>query len=349
MVDDRPSGARQPLEWQAELARLQQRKESLKAGYRETFEYAGVGIAHVTPAGRFLEANTRFCEMLGITPAALETLRFQDITYRDDLDQNLSMLERLTRGEIPGYRMQKRYVRANGELFWADLTVSAVRDENGRPLKLISIVNDITRQKADEERLKFLMGELSHRTKNLISVIQVIVNQAFAGAASLEQARAAIFDRLSAIAASQDALVAHQDRKADLSELVAFQLAVFLPRDDPRIVAEGPRVSLGAAAARAIGMALHELATNACKYGALSTTSGRVEIRWSIDAAEPNHFRMTWRERGGPEVRPPERRGFGRLIIEHMVATTTGGSVRLAFDPAGLAWSLEAPASVVCA
>lgn len=344
MADDRP-GSGKPRVWRAEFARLHQRKEHLKAGYRDTFEYAGVGIAHVTPAGRFLEANTRFCEMMGLPPTALESLRFQDITYRDDLEPNLSMLEKLIRGDIPGYRMQKRYIRSNGELFWADLTVSAVRDEEGRPVKLISIVNDITRQKADEERLRFLMGELSHRTKNLISVIQVVVKQAFAGSSSLDEARTAILDRLSGIAASQDALVAHQNRKAGLRELVSFQLAVFLPRDDPRVLAEGPEIELGAAATRAIGMALHELATNACKYGALSTTSGRVAIRWTVE--EPELFRMSWLERGGPEVRPPARRGFGRLIIEQMVATTTGGNVRLAFERDGLEWSLEAPLSVV--
>lgn len=348
MVDDRSGDFKKPRVWQAELARLQQRKESLKAGYRDTFEYAGVGIAHVTPAGRFLEANTRFCEMLGLDPAALENLKFQDITYHDDIEPNVSLLQKLIQGEIPGYRMQKRYIRSNGELFWADLTVSAVRDSAGRPVKLISIVNDITRQKADEERLKFLMGEISHRTKNLITVIQVIVKQAFAGSASLEEIRTALLDRLAGIAASQDALVAHQDRKAEVGKLIAFQLAVFLPRDDPRVLAEGPEIELGSAATRAIGMALHELATNACKYGALSTTSGRVVIRWIVDPAEPDVFRMSWLERGGPEVRPPERRGFGRLIIEQMVATTTGGDVTLAFDRDGLEWSLKAPLAVVC-
>jgi PAS domain S-box-containing protein len=317
----------------------------MQAGYRDTFENAGVGIAHVTPAGRFLEANTRFCEMMGLSPAALGKLRFQDITHHDDLAPNLSMLEKLIRGEIPGYRLQKRYVRSNGEFFWADLTVSAVRDEQGRPLKLISIVNDITRQKADEERLKFLMAELSHRTKNLISVVQAVVTQAFARAATMEEARDAILDRLAGIAASQDALVAQQNRKADLRDLVALQLAVFLPPDDPRIEIEGPDIALGAAAARAIGMALHELATNACKYGALSTMSGHVEIRWCVESGV---FRMSWLERGGPEVRPPKRRGFGRIVVEQMVATTTGGDVKLSFDPDGIAWVFEAPTTTVC-
>ena len=330
-----------------ELARLGERKERLKAGYRETFEHAGVGIAHVTPEGRFLEANNRFCEMMGLKPDALPLLRFQDITFRDDIDANLTMLRGLLRGEMPGYRMQKRYVRSNGELFWADLTVSVVRDEDGKPVKLISIVNDITRQKADEERLKFLMGELSHRTKNLIAVIQAIVNQTCAAYGSSEDIRAVLLDRLAGIAASQDALVIGQGEQARMSELVECQLAVFLPPEDSRIEVDGPEIELCAAAVRAIGMALHELATNACKYGALSTTRGRVAIRWSVDTAETGVFRLSWSERGGPEVKPPKGGGFGRLVVEQMVATSTGGQVKLAFDPRGIEWVLEAPLSIV--
>jgi PAS domain S-box-containing protein len=330
-----------------ELARLRERKERLKAGYRETFEQAGVGIAQVTPTGNFVEVNARFCEMMGLTREALLRLRFQDVTYSDDVDTNLSMLRALLRGETPGYRMQKRYVRANGELFWADLTVSAIRDEQNNPIKLISIVNDITRQKADEERLKFLMEELSHRTKNLISVIQALVNQACAANTSPEKIRAALLDRLSGIAASQDALIGHRREAAGMRELVEHQLAVFLPRGDTRIGIDGPELKLTGAAARAIGMALHELATNACKYGALSTTSGRVSIIWSIDTPEIGTLRMSWSEHNGPEVKPPGRRGFGRLVVEQMVAASTGGRVELTFDPAGVRWILNAPLPAV--
>jgi PAS domain S-box-containing protein len=329
-----------------ELARLRLLKENLKAGYRETFEYAGVGIAHVNPSGAFLEANTRFCEMMGLKSEALSKLRFQDLTFRDDIAVNMAMLQGLLRGEMPGYRLQKRYVRSNGELFWADLTVSAVRDDQGKPVKLIYIVNDITRQKADEERMKFLMGELTHRTKNLIAVIKAVVNQTCATHESSEEVRLLLLHRLTAIAASQDALVVDQGESAQLRDLVDAQLAVFLPRDDPRITVQGPEIALCAAAVRAVGMALHELATNALKYGALSTVDGRVDVRWKVEH-DTGVFRMTWTERDGPEVRPPERRGFGRLVAEHMVATSTGGHVNLTFGPQGVEWELEAPLTAV--
>ncbi len=330
-----------------ELARVNERKKRLQEGYRETFEHAGVGIALVTPTGQFLEANNRFCEMMELSPGAITLLRFQDITFRDDIEANQSKLRALLQGEITGYRMQKRYVRSNGELFWADLTVSMIRDEEGQPVKLISVVNDITRQKADEERLKLLMGELSHRTKNLIAVIRAIVNQTCATHDSSEDICATLLDRLAGISASQDALIIGQGELARMRELVERQLAVFLPPQDPRIELDGPEIELCAAAVRAVGMALHELATNACKYGALSTLKGRVAIRWSADLDETGSFRLSWSERGGPEVKPPKRRGFGRLVIEQMVATSTGGHVDLAFAPGGIEWTLKAPLSAV--
>jgi PAS domain S-box-containing protein len=336
-----------PQSLEAELARLRQLKENLKAGYRETFEHAGVGIAHVSPTGAFLEANTRFCEMMGLAPEALSSIRFQDITYRDDVDRNLSMLQSLLQGEIPGYRIQKRYVRSSGELLWADLTVSAVRGEDGKPLKLISIVNDITRQKADEERLRFLMGELSHRTKNLITIVQAIVNQTCAAHTSSEEIRRVLLDRLSGIAASQEALIVHNGGTARMRELVELQMEVFLERTDPRITLKGPDVELCASAVRAIGMALHELATNAFKYGSLSTAEGRVVITWSVDMTETPTFHVCWSEHDGPVVKPPTRRGFGRLVVENMVATSTGGRVELAFEPEGITWTLHAPWSTV--
>lgn len=321
-------------------------KKIPRAEYRETFEHAGVGIAHVSTSGHFLDVNARFCEMVGLPRETLEKMRFQDITYPTDLDSNVALLDDVIEGKISGYRIEKRYIRSNGELFWADLTASVIRDEIGAPVKIISVINDITRQKADEERQRFLLAELSHRTKNLVAVMQAIVSQAFVRSASREEMRDTIFDRLAGIAASQDALVAQEDRAAPIRELVALQLAVFLPRNDPRIEVDGHDIALGAGAARAIGMALHELGTNACKYGALSTTAGRVMIGWSVGSGI---FRMSWQERGGPKVRPPTRRGFGRLVVEQMVATSTGGDVRLAFDPDGIVWSLEAPAGAVCA
>lgn len=322
--------------------------EKLQTGYKETFDYAGVGIAQVGLDGRFIDLNSRFCEMMGRSKDELLHLTFQDLTYPDDLDANLDLLRALLAGEIPSYRMEKRYVDANGKVFWADLTVSPHRDASGKPLTLISIIADITRQKEAQERLRFLMNELSHRTKNLASVVQAIVNQTAASAQSVGDFRAALNARLAGIAASEDLTAYQQNHSSDLFDLIRRQLEVFLTRDDSRITMEGPDLTVSADASRGIGMALHELITNALKHGALSSASGRVRIAWRIDReAAPPTLTLSWLERGGPAVMPPSRTGFGRRVIESMVATSTHGKVDMRFDPEGVSWSLVAPLDAV--
>jgi len=332
------------LALEQEIDRLRARKESLTAGYRDTFEYAGVGIAHVALNGKFLHVNTRFCDMMGYDADAFDTLTFQDLTHPDDLDLNMKEFHRLLAGEISGYRLEKRYLRSTGKYIWVDLTVSVLRDETGQPQRLISVLSDITQRKADEERRNFLLGELSHRTKNLIAVVQVIVHRLSANARDVRELRAGILARLSAISASQDALTAEDNRAAAVRDVVVGQLGVLFARDDPRIDADGPDLVLNCNATRAIAMALHELATNACKYGALSCLSGRVTIRWCV---EGNLFSMSWTERGGPTVCDPVRKGFGRRVIESMVALSTNGTVQLSFVPQGVEWALKAPRAAV--
>jgi len=322
--------------------------EKLQTGYKETFDYAGVGIAQVGLDGRFIDLNSRFCEMMGRSKDELLHLTFQDLTYPDDLEPNLDLLRALLAGEIPSYRMEKRYVDANGKVFWADLTVSPHRDASGKPLTLISIIADITRQKEAQERLRFLMNELSHRTKNLASVVQAIVNQTAASAQSVGDFRAALNARLAGIAASEDLTAYQQNHSSDLFDLIRRQLEVFLTRDDSRVTMEGPDLTVSADASRGIGMALHELITNALKHGALSSASGRVRIAWRIDReAVPPALTLSWLERGGPAVMPPSRTGFGRRVIESMVATSTHGKVDMRFDPEGVSWSLVAPLDAV--
>ena len=333
-------------ELEAELDQMRLLKESLKAGYKEIFDGVGVGMALVSLDGMLLDVNDCFCQMLGRSEEELVTLNFQDVTYPDDINPNLKLLEKLRRREIPGYRMEKRYVRSNGTIFWGDLTVAAQRDENGEPIKLISVVVDITQKKEDEERFKFVMDELAHRTKNMAAVIQSIVNQTSVDAITIDELRAKVADRLTGIVASQESMTRLEGRGAVLRDLVEQQLAVFLSRDDPRVVIQGPDLTLNPDATRAIGMALHELATNALKYGSLSVPPGKVSIAWEATAA--GQFHMLWKERGGPVVRLPERTGFGRRVIERMAAISTNGKVDLKFDPEGIEWRIEAhTASVV--
>lgn len=334
----------------AEVRALRQRLTELEASvrrndsrFRETIERAAAGVAHVSLTGHFLMVNRRLCEMLGYSETELLTYSFQEITHPDDLAPDLELLDRLTRGEIERFQMEKRYLRPSGEIVWADLTVAMERDEEGRPRNYISVITDIGAHKQNEERLAFLLGELAHRSKNLLTVIQSAVHQIGADAASVREFQQAVDDRIHGIAASQDLLVRHEKRGAPVAELVASQLSAFVRPADPRLRMEGPHLHLGAAATHSLGLALYELATNACKYGALSSECGQVSVEWQVVTGDEARFRMAWTERCGPPVAQPSRRGFGRRVIEQMVGASLGGHVDLRFEPEGLVWRLDAP------
>jgi PAS domain S-box-containing protein len=334
----------------AEVRALRQRLAEVETSanrhdsrFRETVERAAAGVAHVSLTGHFLMVNRRLCEMLGYSEPELLKCSFQEITHPDDLGPDLELLGRLTRGEIERFQMEKRYLRPSGEVVWADLTVAMERDEQGQPRNYISVITDIGAHKQNEERLAFLLGELAHRSKNLLTVIQSAVHQIGSDAVSVREFQQAVDDRIHGIAASQDLLVRHEKNGAPVAELVASQLAAFVRPSDPRLRLEGPHLHLGAAATHSLGLALYELATNACKYGALSSENGQVTVEWQVVDGDGERFRMAWTERGGPPVSPPSRHGFGRRVIEQMVGASLGGEVDLCFEPEGLAWRLDAP------
>jgi two-component sensor histidine kinase len=149
-------------------------------------------------------------------------------------------------------------------------------------------------------------------------------------------------ERIQALAANQDLLVKNQWQGADVEDLVRVQLAHFANLVGSRISVRGPKLRLNAAATQAVGLAVHELATNAGKYGALSTDAGRVDVSWHRD---DDTYTMGWIERNGPPVRPPECRGFGSTVVESMAKRATGGKVELDYAPSGFEWHLTCPAA----
>ena len=313
------------------------------ARFRETFEKAAVGVAHVGLDGRFLAVNRRLTEILGYSEAELLRRTFQQITHPDDLAPDLALLDSITRGEIDRFEMEKRYLKPSGEIVWAHLAVSCARDERGLPRNYISVITDIGARKQGEERLRFLMGELAHRSKNLLAVVQSAVRRAAAEASTVDEFLDAVDERIVGIAAAQDLILKHENESVPIAELVARQLATFVRSTDKRVAAEGPPLELGPSATHSLSLALHELATNASKYGALSRAEGRLAIEWRAIGGEDGRFLMFWTERGGPRVEPPQRKGFGRRVVEQMVAQSLGGDVDLRFEPEGLVWRLEAP------
>jgi PAS domain S-box-containing protein len=311
-----------------------------EARFRATFENAAVGIAHVAPGGRWLRVNEALCRILGYPADALLAKSLQDVTHPDDLDADLSQFEQMLNRKVGSYGIDKRYLRKDGAAVWCRRTLSCVRRNDGAIDYFVIIVEDITERKAHEEQVQMLMREVTHRAKNMLSLVHAIARQTAARAP--EEFIERFTERIQALAANQDLLVRNEWRGVDVEDLARAQLAHFADLVGARISLGGPVLRLNAAAAQAIGLALHELATNAGKYGALSTGDGRVDVRWRTEGAS---FTMCWTERHGPPVSPPRRQGFGSTVMTSMAERTVGGRVHLHYAPAGLTWRLTCHAA----
>jgi two-component sensor histidine kinase len=220
------------------------------------------------------------------------------------------------------------------------------RAPDGKAQRVANIVVDITARKKAEEHVQMLMREVSHRSKNLLAVVQAIAGQTARSAQDLENFQTSFGQRLQGLAASQDLLVQENWRGAPLADLARQQLVPFA-EPGPRLVIDGPDVMVTAAAAQSIGLALHELATNATKYGAWSLPAGKIALTWAFndESADEHGLRLSWVESGGPSVSPPTRKGFGQTMVEDLVAQSVNGEVDIDYGPAGLRWSLSLPDS----
>jgi PAS domain S-box-containing protein len=305
---------------------------------RATFENAAVGISHVTPDGRFLRFNKALSRILGWPADELITKTVQEITHPEDLAAELAQLKELEDCKVDSNSLDQRGLRKDGSTVWLRRTVSCVRCRDGSIDYFVSVAEDISSRKRAEEQVDLLMGEAHHRIKNVLGLVQAIARQT--AARSPEDFVGRFTERIQALAANQDLLGRNQQRGADLQELVSGQLAHFADLIGSRIAVGGPKLRLNAAAAQAIGLALHELATNAGKHGALSTNTGRVDIAWGIKG---DTFTIIWTEREGPPVSPPQRRGFGTVVMKAMAERSLDGRVELDYAPSGVTWCLTCP------
>lgn len=444
------------------------RAEESEVRFRVTFESAPVGMAHVASDGRWLRVNEALCRILGYSADEIAANTVLGVTYPDDIALSAANLDLMRAGRIDRYDADKRYIRKDGSIVWARLTVSCVRKGDGSidylvaviedisarkraeqelrrseerfrssllhspvPVMLfddrgeimavsqswldrtgyardelrrvedwtaracgdcaeevnayirqiistaseaqsiehtirtkdgrerlwrllasdlgtqsdgrrlfISVAHDMTEQKAYEQQIDFLMREARHRARNLLGLVQIIARKTMAG--SPDHFIERFSERIQALAANQTLPVRSEGAGVEVEDLVRAQLAHFADLAGSRIIIDGPELQLNAVAAQAIGLALHELATNAGKYGALSTDSGRVDLRWE---AAGGAFSMSWTERNGPPVPPPSRRGFGTLVIKDMAERSVGGVVELDCADPGVTWRLTCPAA----
>ncbi|HYZ47894.1 MAG TPA: PAS domain S-box protein [Sphingomonas sp.] len=238
----------------------------------------------------------------------------------------------------PHFQSEIRYRLSRGQVRWLLVSAEFQLFPDGSVDRVIGVALDITDRKHDEEHRRLLMHELNHRVKNTLAVVQALAHQSFAG--SNDKARREAFEgRLVALASAHSLLTRESWETTSLKDVIASAAAPCDP-DGERIVFDGPDMRVPPKIAVALGLAMHELCTNAVKYGALSNDRGRVTVAWSI---EDGRLKLCWRERDGPPVAPPQRRGFGSRMLERALAGELDGTVKLAFDPAGVCCLIDAP------
>ncbi len=441
--------------------------------FRAMFDFSSVGKIEIAPAtGRFLRANDAMCKFLGYTEDELRERTVWEITHPEERERDREPVRRLLSGELPVFDVEKRYIRKDGTPVWARTTINVIRDEYGRPVRNIAVIQDlnarkeaeqalqaskdrlelaldaarlgswqydpvrlvftgdarakeifgfdaaeeeapiaeilkrlhpddvetvlqaieealdpidprravkrfrirqqhgefrwvetlgqasfegagaarravtlvgtcqdVTERREREEKEHLLMREINHRAKNMLSVVHAIAHQT--ATRNPEDFIARFSERIQALSANQDLLIRNEWNGVEVEDLVRAQLAHFVGLIGQRIGLRGPRLRLRASSAQAIGLALHELATNAGKYGALSSDRGHVGVSWATDG---DTFCMDWTERDGPPVSAPQRSGFGTIVMEMMAERSVAGKVDLAFAPAGVTWRLTCPA-----
>ncbi len=255
----------------------------------------------------------------------------------DRLDEEPALLERIKAGSVVEAYETKRRCKG-GQLVDVLLSVSPIRDAMGRTIGASKIAHDISAKKQADRLQAVLIGELHHRVKNVFATVIAIARQTLAKANDPQKAVAAFEARLSALAHAHDLLADGDWQVANLAAVVEQAVAPYPPE---RFELSGPSVLLPQKAVATLSLALHELGTNAAKYGALSTPSGRVVITWTHDP-ETGSLGLRWTETGGPHVAAPVRKGFGSRLIERLLAGELEGSSAISYDHAGIQFEIEA-------
>lgn len=243
---------------------------------------------------------------------------------------------------IMGHQREVMSLRKNGDEFVGEATVSR-RVINGRTI-LTVVHRDITERKEMEEQREAVAHELDHRIKNVISVVSALVALTAKSASSVEEFRDSLQARLRGLAATQAFLARGKENGTDLNALLIAELAHYRASGGENVRIQGPTIALRSSAVQPLALAVHELATNSAKYGALSEPDGKVTITTEISArAGVSQFSLEWRETGGPPVRPPDRQGFGSLLIQQMIEKVFHGTILYDYRPDGLVCRLVIP------
>lgn len=336
-------GQRTVASCELELKALRESEER----YRALFELGPMAVYSCDALGVIQDFNRRAVELWGREPTAGDNdERFCGSFKLFDPDGRFVPHEQCPMADVLNGTMpvaldtEVVIERPDRSRIIVIVNIRPLRNKCGDIIGAISCFYDVTERREAEQRQRFLMSELEHRGKNLITVIQSIVALSLTSPRPLAEAREVLTQRLQALARGQSVLAVAGFEGASVAEIIRLELEGF----SGRVKAVGPDIMLNPKVAQTFTFAVHELATNATKYGALSGPWGRVAIQWSTEGEDTEkRFRFLWRELNGPPVDPPTRQGFGRLLLEKAVALDLHALPRINFAPDGLVYEIEAP------
>jgi two-component sensor histidine kinase/DNA-binding response OmpR family regulator len=328
--------AERTAELEASTTRLleseQRRSVALAAGQMGSWDWDVVTGKCIWDDGQY--------RIFGVEPGAF-ALTFENIRsfiHPDDLQRIQELMCNDGLGDKQTFQTEARIIRPNGETRWCICAAALTADAEGRIVRVSGVSIDISDRKEAEDRQALLAREVDHRARNTLAVVQAIVR--LTHASTTPAYVAAVEGRIRALAQTHNLLSKSYWQGADLGQLVAEELAPYRTGSGGKVRASGPAVFLPPDTAQTIALALHELATNAAKYGALSSRSGEVTVTWKL---EPGNLALKWSEAGGPPVTAPLSQGFGTKIINGSIKRQIGGKVAFDWRPQGLVCQLSLP------
>jgi PAS domain S-box-containing protein len=296
-------------------------------------------------ATRVSKRCERAAEILGYERRGASATRLDDFLkciHREDREAVKTNIRKLCPGQ-PAYAMNFRFIRPDGRQVWLEETAKGEFDAAGTLLRIKGLTRDITERKALEEQKNLLIAELDHRVKNVLAIVAVVASRTQETNSSMADFVAALEGRIQSMAATHELLSHRRWQGIPLVQLVERELAPYATGANTRI--DGADDILSADAGQAVAMVIHELATNAAKFGALSTAAGNVCVRWSQEQNGQSHGRLfiEWLESGGPKVMPTTRLGYGTSVIRDLIPYELGGTVDLTLAPEGVRCEIKIP------
>jgi PAS domain S-box-containing protein len=314
--------------------------EEAAAQLQRLIHTAREGIWVMDNAGITTFANPRMGEILGYEAGEMigrSMFEFMTEEWRGEAERNL---ERRRRGISEDHDFE--FCRKDGSAVWTLISTGPVRDKSGEPIGALAMVTDISERKHAEEHQALLLQELDHRVKNTLATVTALSDMTMERAGTVAEFGKAFGGRIQAMARTHEALAGAKWKEVSFEELVTLVLEPMRTGGKERIVAEGDPIRLPPHAITPLALTLNELGTNALKHGALSDGRGTVRLSWEL--SESDSFSLTWRERDGPTVRPPQTEGTGIQLIRGFIEYELGGTLALDFASDGLVFHVDIPA-----